>query len=171
MEQLIIKAKQGDKDALVQLVMSQKKEYYKLAYAYMENKEDALDALEDMIVILYDNINKLKKEDAFFSWSKTILANRCKKLLREKNKVVYIDTVEDTACEGEISQKEEQIALERHITQLNAKHQEIIKLRYYLDLDYQNISEILKIPIGTVKSRISIALKKLKESFGGEYYE
>lgn len=49
---LVKKAKNGDRDALVRLIMNQKKDYYKLAYAYLENREDALDGMEDMIVIL-----------------------------------------------------------------------------------------------------------------------
>lgn len=57
---LVKRAKQGDKDALVELIMLQKQEYYKLAYAFLNNKEDALDALEDMIVILYERIDRLK---------------------------------------------------------------------------------------------------------------
>ena len=167
-ETLVKKAKEGDEEALVQLIMEQKQEYYKLAFVYMKNHEDALDAMEDMIVILYENINKLKKEDAFFSWSKTILVNCCKKLLKKKKKVISLDAVREEAYEGDIEQKNEEIMLEKHLSQLNKKHQEAIRLRYFLDLDYETISKIIKVPIGTVKSRISIGLKKLKESFGGE---
>lgn len=167
-ETLVKKAKKGDQDALVQLIMERKQEYYKLAYVYMKNNEDALDAMEDMIVILYENINKLKKEDAFFSWSKTILVNCCKKLLKKKKKVISLEAVKEEVYEGDIEQKNEEIMLEKHLSQLNKKHQEAIRLRYFLDLDYETISKIIKVPIGTVKSRISIGLKKLKESFGGE---
>ncbi|MCF6464847.1 RNA polymerase sigma factor [Clostridium sp. Cult2] len=62
---LIKRAKKGDKEALLQLVMNQKNDYYKLAYIYMKNEEDALDVIQDMIVILYENIHKLKKDDSF----------------------------------------------------------------------------------------------------------
>ena len=54
--------------------------------------------------------------------------------------------------------------LEQHLSRLSEKQQEAIKLRYYLDLDYQSIADILKIPVGTVKSRISIGLKILEKS-------
>lgn len=85
-EELLIKqAKNGDKEALLKLVMAQKTDYYKLAYVYMKNENDALDAIQDMIVILYENIHKLKKDTAFYSWSKTILVNSCKNILKRKN--------------------------------------------------------------------------------------
>lgn len=170
-EILVSRAKKGDKDALVQLIMAQKEDYYKLAYIYMKNKDDALDAMEDMIVILYEKIYKLRNHKSFYSWSKTILVNRCKKLLKQKKKIISIEAIEEMSYEVDFKSKDEALTLERHLSRLNKKHQEVIKLRYYLDLDYQTISNILKIPLGTVKSRVSIGLKKLKVSLGGEWYE
>lgn len=90
METLVKKAKHGDKDALVRLIMDKQSDYYKLAFVYMGNKEDSLDAMADMIIILYEKIHQLKKPEAFYSWSKTILVNRCKKFLKDKNKLVYL---------------------------------------------------------------------------------
>lgn len=58
--------------------------------------------------------------------------------------------------------------MEKHLSQLDNKYQEVLKLRYFLDFDYKSIADIMKIPVGTVKSRISTGLKKLKESLGGE---
>ncbi len=169
-EMLVTKSKEGNKDALVKLIMKEKKAYYKLAYVYMKNENDALDAMEDMIVILYENINRLKNEKAFYPWSKTILVNCCKKILREKKKIISVDSVE-AVYENHYETKENQIVLASCLSKLNEKHQEIIKLRYFLDLDYQTIGKLLKIPLGTVKSRISIGLKNLKKSFGGDDYE
>lgn len=164
---LVRKAKQGDKEALVQLITAQRQDYYKLAYVYMKNREDALDAMEDMIVILYESIYRLKKDEAFYGWSKTILVNCCKKILRQGKKVVPLDTWPEEAYVGTY-QSDEQVFLEIHLSRLNAKYQDVLKLRYFLDLDYQNIADIMKIPVGTVKSRISTGLKKLRESLGGE---
>lgn len=166
-EVLVKKAKKGDKEALVKLIMDKKQDYYKLAYVYMKNREDALDAMQNMIVILYEKIYGLRQEDAFYSWSKTILVNSCKNLLKKNKKLVLLDEVEEVYGET-ISQKDEEIMLESYLNKLSIKHQEVIKLRYYLDLDYETIADLLKIPVGTVKSRIHIGMKKLKESFGGE---
>lgn len=164
------KAKQGDQEALVQLIMAQKKEYYQLAYVYMKNREDSLDAIEDMIVVLYENLQRLKKDESFYNWSKVILVNCCKGLLRKKKKVIFLDNMKENSYkgEGDFYQKNEQIALEKHLSKLSNKHREVLKLRYFLDLEYQTIAEILKVPLGTVKSRIFSAQKQLKESLGGE---
>ena len=165
---LIKKAKQGDKEALLQLVMKKKQEYYKLAYVYVGNKEDALDAMADMIVILYENIAQLKKDESFSTWSKTILVNCCKKIVKKSSKIISFETIEEVAVPGGFEQKNDQIVLENHLLQLSDKHQEVIRMRYFLDLDYQAIADILKIPLGTVKSRMAYGLDRLKESFRGE---
>lgn len=168
---LIKQAKKGDKDALLKLVMAQQGDYYKLAYVYMKNQDDALDALQDMILILYENIKKLKKEDSFYSWSKTILVNSCKSKLKKRNKTISIDEIKEESIDGVYIESEERIVLEEHLSKLSEIHQEVIKLRYFLDLDYDSISKVLKIPLGTVKSRLNIGINKLKESFGGEVDE
>jgi RNA polymerase sigma-70 factor (ECF subfamily) len=78
------------------------------------------------------------------------------------------DTLQEEQQDNTVEQKDEQLSLEKHLGELNAKQQEAIRLRYFMDMDYQSIAEILKIPVGTVKSRISIGLNKLKEVLGGE---
>ncbi|MEL7567183.1 MAG: sigma-70 family RNA polymerase sigma factor [Dehalobacterium sp.] len=167
---LVKEAKQGNKDALVRLIMDQKQDYYRLAYVYTKNQDDALDALEDMIVILYEKIPSLRKEELFYTWSKTILVNCCKDMLRKKKRVIPLHQLPEAVHESGFQQKEEEILLESALSKLNKKQQEVIKLRFYLDLDYQTIGDILKIPLGTVKSRISSGLKKLNEILGGENF-
>jgi RNA polymerase sigma factor (sigma-70 family) len=173
--ELVKRAKGGDKEALIKLIMDKKQDYYKLAYVYMKNEEDALDVMEDMILILYKNIYKLKKEEAFYTWSKTILVNCCKKALTKSSRVILLEDIKEREKDNykyeEITnEKDRKIIIDEHMSKLNAKYQEAIKLRYFLDLDYSTIASILKIPIGTVKSRIYIGLKRLKESLGGEEF-
>lgn len=170
MEQEVIKivkrAKGGDKEALIQLIMSQKQDYYRLAYIYMKNQEDTLDAMEDMILKLYENIKGLKEEQAFFSWSKTILVNCCRHSLRKKNKVLLLGNIPEKSYEDSFIEEEEKTDLEEHLVMLNQKYQEILKLRYFLDMDYESIATVLKVPLGTVKSRIHTGLQRLKRSMG-----
>lgn len=170
---LVTKAMQGDKDALVQLIMAQDEQYYQLSYVYMKNLHDALDAIQDMIVVVYENLHRLKNEEAFYTWSKVILVNCCKKLLRKRKKTILLDSLkaEEYSVEKAFGQKETQLVLEKHLAKLSNKQREVIYLRYALDLDYQMIAEILKVPLGTVKSRINSAQKQLKLSLGGEYID
>jgi RNA polymerase sigma factor (sigma-70 family) len=172
---LVKKAKRGNKEALLQLIMDQKDDYYKLAYTYMGNQHDAMDALEDMIVRLYENIHQLKKESSFNSWSKTILVNSCKSLLKKRKKLVLVDEWEEhpainrnASKVNHLENSEQQIDIQQLLLVLNEQQAEAIKLKYFLDLDYQTISEVTNVPVGTVKSRIFQGLKKLKNQFGGK---
>lgn len=166
---LIKQAKNGDKEALLQLVMAQKLDYYKLAYVYMKNESDSLDAIQDMIVVLYGNIHKLKKDEAFYSWSKTILVNSCKSILRKNKKLVSLEDLKEDRAYEAYDNPEDKIVLAHYLSKLSPAHQEVIRLKYFLELDYETIGQILKIPLGTVKSRLSIGMKNLKESIGGDY--
>lgn len=164
---LIKKAKKGDKEALLKLVMNRKLEYYKLAYVYMKNEEDALDCMQDMIVVLYENIHKLKKNEAFLSWSKTILVNCCKKTLTKNKKIITMEDIKQEETYETNDNSDDKILLERYLTKLKPIHEEVIRLRYILDLDYDSIADLLQIPLGTVKSRINTGMKNLKKSMEG----
>ena len=171
-QKMVKKAKKGNKEALLQLIMNQKDDYYRLAFTYMGNKHDAMDAMEDMIVSLYEKIHQLKKEEAFYSWSKTILANSCKTLLIKQNKSQLIDdwtTYTDTvpSSENPYHKIEQNIDIKQLLTSLNDKQAEAIKLKYLLDLDYETISVMTNVSVGTVKSRVFEGLKKLKNLYGG----
>ncbi|AGA69926.1 RNA polymerase sigma factor, sigma-70 family [Desulfitobacterium dichloroeliminans LMG P-21439] len=155
-------AKLGDKEALIELIMSQRQDFYRLAYIYMKDQEDALDAMEDMTLKVFENIKGLKDAEAFFSWSKIILVNCCKQNLRKRNKVILLQELPEESYEEPISEHEERMAFEAHIAELNPKYQEALRLRFILDMDYETIANLLKIPLGTVKSRIHTGLQKLK---------
>lgn len=159
----VLKAKDGDKEALIQLIMAQKEDFYRLAYVYLKNQEDALDALEDMIVKVYENIKTLKEPQAFYSWSKTILVNCCKQNLRQKSKVVLLQELPEGPAHEPYKEQEERMAFEVHLSHLKPKYQEVLRLRFLLDMDYSTIADLLNIPLGTVKSRIHKGLEKLKE--------
>jgi RNA polymerase sigma-70 factor (ECF subfamily) len=123
-----------------------------------------------MIVILYENITKLKKPEAFYSWSKTILINCCKQLIKKNKKLVLLEKIDEEPYLEKYEQKEQRTDLLKYMNLLSDEHGEAIRLKYFLDLDYKTIAEILDVPLGTVKSRIFLGLKKLRESMGGEYH-
>ncbi|MBU9723222.1 MULTISPECIES: RNA polymerase sigma factor [Bacillaceae] len=176
---LVKKAKKGNKEALLQLIMHQKDDYYRLAYTYLGNEHDALDAMEDTIVILYEKIGRLKKEDAFYSWSKTILVNCCKDILRKRKRWGFVEDMENVekmktaekSTDNFFQQREQQLDIQQMLATLSEDQADAIRLKYLLDMDYESIAELKSVPIGTVKSRVFQGLKKLKVQMGGEVNE
>ena len=168
MEDLVKKAKNGDKYALLKLIMDKKAEFYRLAYLYTSSREDAMDAISEMTVILYNKICKLKDEGKFYSYAKTILVNACRDILRKRKNIILTD-YQDYQGTYDEEGKETLMDVFEILKTLSQDQQEVIKLKYLLDMDYQTIAEICKVPVGTVKSRIFNGIRKIKEALGGEY--
>lgn len=172
LKRLVKKAQKGDKEALLKLVLDYKDDYYRLAYTYVENKHDAMDALENMIVILYEKINQLQKPDAFYSWSKTILVNECRALLRKRNKVVFLDEQEAANLPDEYATSESAVrSFEELLASLSPVQKEAVQMKYLLDYDYETIAKLTNVPVSTAKSRVFQALKHLRKTLGGEMDE
>jgi RNA polymerase sigma-70 factor, ECF subfamily len=165
---LVRQARTGDKEALMQLVMGRKDEYYRLAFTFTGNREDSLDALQDMIVLLFDNIRKLKDPDSFLSWSKTILVNRCRAMLRKSGRVIPFGERNEEAYHENYPAREARQDILTYLDRLNIGQQEAIKMKYFMDMDYETIAKVAGVPVGTVKSRIFNGLARLRELFGGE---
>ncbi|MCM3638586.1 RNA polymerase sigma factor [Sporosarcina luteola] len=169
---LVKKAKKGHKEALLELIMAQQDDYYRLALSYMGNSHDAMDAMEEMIVSLYEKMGQLKKEESFYSWSKTILVNRCKQMLKKQGKVVLLDDWEPyDSTHNPYLQSEQQMEIKEMLKFVSEHQKEAIQLKYIHDLDYETIAVMMNVSVGTAKSRVFQGLKKIKEQYRGEINE
>ncbi|MDQ6422260.1 sigma-70 family RNA polymerase sigma factor [Paenibacillus sp. LHD-117] len=169
---LVKQAQKGNKEALLQLIIAEQDAYYRLAYSYMRNEHDAMDAMEDMIVMLYEKLDQLQKVDAFYSWSKTILVNRCKTILRQKERFLPLEDERESSFAALTDDNpyrftESEMDMQVLLSHLNARQREAIELRYVHDLPYQTIADMTEAPLGTIKSRISQGIQKLKTIVGG----
>lgn len=79
---LIRKAQRGDVKAFSELYARIYKELYRFALYTMKHPQDAEDTVSETVIAAYENIHRLKKEESFRSWIFTILANRCRKELK-----------------------------------------------------------------------------------------
>lgn len=167
MENIVIEAISGDKEAFLQLVELRLSILYKIAYTYMRSGDDSSDVVQDSILKAYRNIKKLKDHTKFNSWITSILINRCKEVLRRTRKIRYEEYSDEiirqsTSHIGSYSNIENSIDIVNSLQKLDEKYQDVITLKYFGDYSLNEISEILDIPLGTVKSRLSFGLGKLK---------
>lgn len=166
------KAMAGNKEAFSRIIIQNKEAMYKTAIVILKNKDDAYDALQEALIKMYRNITKLESKEAFNFWSRRIIVNCCYDLINKNKKVVDIttkltETFEETRediydCEDELVKILEQLEPDLRLT---------VTLYYYNDLSTKEIGEILQIPIGTVKSRLSRAREKLYEILSEERRE
>lgn len=115
------------------------------------------------------NYHKFQHQCSEKTWLTRITINTCKDLLRTSwiKRVTTFDIWQDSGkdCEApfDIEQQETDQQLYELIQELSTKYKDVILLFYYEELSYEEIAQILKIPEGTVRSRLSRARVKLKK--------
>ncbi|MFA5528621.1 MAG: sigma-70 family RNA polymerase sigma factor [Peptostreptococcales bacterium] len=183
-EKLLLKqAIDGDIQSFELLIQKYQRKAYNIAYRYMGNEQDAMDALQDALVKIYKSLKNFREESSFYTWLYTIVSNTCKDELRKRNKLDKITSMtsyadnesgevldikdESNIPEKLLENKEYRQLLLHALNQLTLEHKEVIILRDVQGFSYEEISEILVCTIGTVKSRISRGRQKLREVVTG----
>ncbi|MGG0207317.1 sigma-70 family RNA polymerase sigma factor [Bacillus mycoides] len=160
----------GNKEAYSELYDKTIQEVYKTAHFLIEDKADIDDVVQEIYIQLYESLRKYDSEKPFRPWLiglaiKQIHSYRRKRWMRlrivkkaeEQRKTVEIDFSSDV-----VSKISNQKLIEL-IHKLPYKLKQVIILRYLHDYSQEEVAQILHIPIGTVKSRIHAALKKLRQ--------
>lgn len=156
----IKKAKRGDKQAFEEIIMEHIDYFYRIAYVILKNEEDASDAVSNAVLKAYTKIKQLKKEEFFKTWITKILKNECYDIIRKNKKITYIEEYRQENLNYS-EENEHKIDVKKAINMLNDELREIVSLYYVQDESIQSISEILNIPQGTVKSRLSRARNEI----------
>ncbi|MTH54090.1 sigma-70 family RNA polymerase sigma factor [Bacillus mangrovi] len=168
---LVKKAKKGDGEAFVSLVKQYEDVLYRTASRLLNNEEDVADAMQDAIISAYEKLHTLKTDEYFNTWIYKILINKCNSLLKKKEKVLTID---DHLLPQRRNDDFQKVELEDALNSLGDKYKLVLTLYYIVGLNCKEISEFLKEPEGTVKSRLSRAKAILRCNYyneGGLRYE
>lgn len=161
---IINEAKKGNKEAFVTLIEQYKTQMYKTAKAILKNEDDVCDAIQEALMSCYKNIENLKNEKYFKTWLIRITINKCYDII-EKNSSNN-SKIERTICfeeEEKTSNIENKIDVNRALNAIDNDLRIVTVLYYYDDISIKDISDILGIPAGTVKSKLSRAREKLYE--------
>ena len=163
MEDLIKKAKSGDKLAFTELMLQMQDELYKIAKIRLKNDDDVFDVIQDTMLSAYKSLKKLKHNEYFKTWIIKILINECNKIHRQNKKIIYLENYNQTDLV--YNDKYDDFGVRQAIKKLDEDLKTMVILYYFEDFNIKEISEIQKLPEGTVKSRLSRARKKLESIF------
>ena len=167
----------GDNDAFGQLVELYQGKVYNLALRMCGNPDDAFDLAQESFFRAWRGLAGFQQESAFSTWLFRLTSNVCLDWLRAKKRrpTVSLTSVEEGDEEAQIDvpdpakgpeelviAAEDRAALAKAMNELPVEYREILTLRAINDLSYTEISEILKLPEGTVKSRLSRARLALR---------
>ena len=141
--------------------------FYRLAYSYLHNREDALDAVQAAVCRALEKQDSLKDADAMRTWFYRILVNVCTDLLRGRKREAPI-APEDLDPGSYEDPLPEDGSLAKRVDALPPEVSAIIRLRFYEEQSLAEISRILDCPLSTVKTRLYTGLKKLRIQMEGE---
>ena len=168
--ELVVLIADGDKKAMKALVDRYKKRAYFLALGIVGNKDEAFDISQEAFIRVFKSAPKFERGRDFFPWFYSIVLNLCKDCLaRRKNResremnlddAAYL-LVADSNPEDSVIKEEQARDIQQALMELDFEDREIIMLKHFKEYSYDEIAILLKIPKGTVMSRLYYARKKL----------
>lgn len=175
---LVERAQDGDEQAFTQLLATYRDSIYFMVLKMVRNKVDAEDLTIEAFGKAFRNIEQYSPEYAFSTWLFRIASNNCIDFLRRK-KIRQLNTVSTSASEDESSisevfakeatlalkydapDPEESIILEQKhamlhdvVANLKPRYRQLVELRYFDELSYEEIADKLQLPLGTVKAQL-----------------
>jgi RNA polymerase sigma-70 factor, ECF subfamily len=168
----------GDQDAFAEVIELYKDKVFQICFRMLGNRHEAEDISQEAFIRAYVNIHTFNQKRKFSTWLYRIATNLCIDRIRKKKPDYYLDA-EVTGTDGltmysqvaadgqlpeeEVEEMELQAEIQRQILKLPDKYRSVIVLKYIEELSLQEISEILDLPLGTVKTRIHRGREALRK--------
>ncbi|MBK8904782.1 MAG: RNA polymerase sigma factor [Anaerolineaceae bacterium] len=172
---LIRQARQGDAAAWEMLVRQHQAAAFRLGYLLLRTPAEAEDVAQEAFVRAFLALDKFDETRPFRPWllqiTRNVAKNRLRSLSRYWAMVKRWWQEEETAVEATAVSQDESAQLWQAVQQLRPKAQEVVYLRYFLELSEAETAEALDVPAGTVKSRLHRALQQLKGVIEADFVE
>lgn len=153
--------KQDLYDYIVAYIVENQNKFYRLAYSYVRNREDALDVVQNAVCKALENYGGIRNEGAVNTWFYRILVNESLLFIKERKRMTLGETDQEEAHYEEKG-FEIQDDLYDSINRLDGDTQTIIKLRFFEELSLKEIAQIMEMNLNTVKARLYRGLRQLK---------
>jgi len=170
-EDLMQLVARGDPDAFARLYERHKEGLLNFCYRMLRNWEDAGDVFQDAFRYLHVHASTYQPTAKFTTYLFHIARNMCIDVLRRRKRWnlqqldTGIDVPEDagTAAAAPLEQGELEEKIKKSMEELPEPYREVVHLRVVEDLAYEEIAEVLEVPVGTVKSRLHAGLGLLRQ--------
>lgn len=162
-------AQSGDTQAFAEIVELYKDKIFHLAYRMLSNRHEAEDVVQDTFLRVYRNITRYDVNQKFSTWIYRIATNLCIDRLRKRKPNYSLDAEmndqegvdgysmipsDDRTPESYLLVSETQRMIHEAIESLPAKYKSVMVLRYLQDMSLQEISDVLDMPVTTIKTRV-----------------
>lgn len=159
----------GDRYAFSRLVQLHQARIYNLALGYVKQEDEARDLVQDIFLTVFRRINALNDESKFSAWLYQLALNHCRNRYRSLSRRGFFSSLpvddpgmeallrSEATPENHLESRQVETLVREAVASLPPSEREIILLRDMQDLSYEEIGEILAIPLGTVKSKLNRA--------------
>jgi RNA polymerase sigma-70 factor (ECF subfamily) len=160
---------EGEPAAFGRLVDLYHKPLFNLAYRLLGSREDARDATQNALVKAYEHLGSFDQQQRFFSWMYQILRNECLNTLRGRrpNMPLPDDLAANESADATLVQRERRAAVQQALLELTVEQREVVLLRHFTEMSYDEIASSLGVPPKTVKSRLYSARQRLAVLLSG----
>lgn len=169
LQQLLLRLRDGDETALEPLIRETQGMAFRLARTVLRDTHACQDAVQDAYLIVYREIGRLRDPGAFRTWFARIVLNRCRRMLRHQpaRSLEDLTEAETPSTPTGADTVEQRYDLRRALATLTETNRSVLMLREVMQFSYEEIAEALSIPLGTVKSRLADARRRLLLAWEG----
>ncbi len=174
-EKLVELAVSGDSDAFGEIVTRWERKIFALCFGMLGREDEARDAAQETFISAYRNISNFRGEAKVSSWLHRIAVNQCLTVKR-RTRTRSEDFLDDGSAEEErvfvapahrsparVTEKTERLTLVRQaVSSLPVDLRQVIVMKEFEEMTFQEISDTLELPLSTVKSRVYSALRQLR---------
>ncbi len=146
---------------LVLLIENEQERFYRIAYSYVKNREDALDIVHNAVVKALQSCPGLRSPEYVRTWFCRILINESISFLRKSRRLVPLEEIPEAADDPR-PEREACLDLYAALDKLPPELKTVVILRFFEDMKLDEIAEVLSANLSTVKSRLYRALKLMK---------
>ncbi len=171
---LVAASKNGDQDAFAQLVQRYQRRVFNLVYRMLRQYEEATEITQETFLAAWQGLPAFRGDARFPTWLYRIAYNCSLKQLelRKRDRALQValeaeqvleDANNENRANAEIDARDRQALIQEHLSHLPAKYRIVLILRHLQDMTYEEMAEILTMPIGTIKTHLFRARNLLKE--------
>ena len=161
--ELVARCRRGDHDAWRELVERYSRYVYAVTQAFRLSQHDAEDVFQDTFARAYERLNTLRDDEAFRPWLASLTRRLCIDRIRAAGREQPLEDPEAEATDDTIDELTEALAVHDALATLPEHCREVLDRFFARDESYRTIAEALDLPSGTIASRISRCLARLKD--------
>jgi RNA polymerase sigma-70 factor, ECF subfamily len=171
---LVAASKRGDQDAFAQLVQYHQRRVFNLVFRMVQQYEEANEVTQETFLAAWQGLPAFRGDARFSTWLYRIAYNCALKQLEHRKRdraiqlgveaeQVLVNANHEQRIDAELEARDRQTLVHEHLASLPAKYRIVLTLRHLQDMTYEEMAEILTMPIGTIKTHLFRARNLLKE--------